>query len=217
MGGSSTRKPVEQFPDINKLCDVASYWIYEYIGILLGARPILHISRITVKTISYTVRLYSTMFLWQSNFTNQNTVAVRCLFSDSPYHQRMLRTPEAVEHHGNPWSRVGTCSILGIYLCVCACGLVRPRQFRCDRRNINQCARTRTHSLTHKTLQFYLPLNLSVLSLFRPFWTKIYEGVGFIHWLRYVSLFFETFWFHLHVLVLSVSFCPDQIPFLCPL
>jgi hypothetical protein len=25
------------------------YWIYEYIGILLGARPILHISRIKVK------------------------------------------------------------------------------------------------------------------------------------------------------------------------
>jgi hypothetical protein len=42
-------KYVEQFPDINKLCDVASCWIYEYIGILLGARPILHISRIKVK------------------------------------------------------------------------------------------------------------------------------------------------------------------------
>jgi hypothetical protein len=39
---------VEQFPDINKLCDVASYWIYEYIGILLGAHPILHIRRIKV-------------------------------------------------------------------------------------------------------------------------------------------------------------------------
>jgi len=42
-------KHVEQFPDINKLCNVASCWIYEYIGILLGARPILHISRIRVK------------------------------------------------------------------------------------------------------------------------------------------------------------------------
>src|SRR5215475_6263610 len=42
-------KHVEQFPDINKLCDVASCWIYEYTGILLGARPILRISRIKVK------------------------------------------------------------------------------------------------------------------------------------------------------------------------
>jgi hypothetical protein len=36
-------KHVQQFPDINKLCNVASCWIY--IGILL-AHPILHISRI---------------------------------------------------------------------------------------------------------------------------------------------------------------------------
>jgi hypothetical protein len=43
------------FPDINKLCDVASCWIYEYIGILLGARPILHISRIKVKTSANTM------------------------------------------------------------------------------------------------------------------------------------------------------------------
>jgi hypothetical protein len=40
-------KHVEQFPDINKLCNAASCWIY--IGILLGAHPILHISRIRVK------------------------------------------------------------------------------------------------------------------------------------------------------------------------
>jgi hypothetical protein len=33
------------------VCDVTSCWIYEYIGILLGARPILHISRIKVKTV----------------------------------------------------------------------------------------------------------------------------------------------------------------------
>ena len=39
-------KHVEQFPDINKLCNVASCWIY--IGILLGAHYILHISRIRV-------------------------------------------------------------------------------------------------------------------------------------------------------------------------
>jgi hypothetical protein len=37
---------VEQFPDINKLCNVAPCSIY--IGILLGAHPILHISRIKV-------------------------------------------------------------------------------------------------------------------------------------------------------------------------
>jgi hypothetical protein len=30
------------------MSDVASCWIYEYIGILLGARPILHFSRIKV-------------------------------------------------------------------------------------------------------------------------------------------------------------------------
>jgi hypothetical protein len=40
-------KHVEQFPDINKLCNVASCWIYT--GIVLGAHPILHISRIRVK------------------------------------------------------------------------------------------------------------------------------------------------------------------------
>jgi hypothetical protein len=40
-------KHVEQFPDINKLRNVASCWIY--IGILLGAHPIHHISRIRVK------------------------------------------------------------------------------------------------------------------------------------------------------------------------
>jgi hypothetical protein len=42
-------KHVEQFPDINKLCNVASCWIYEHNGILLEARPVLHISRIKVK------------------------------------------------------------------------------------------------------------------------------------------------------------------------
>jgi hypothetical protein len=40
-------KHVDQFPDINKLCNVASCWIY--IGILL-AHPIIHISRIRVST-----------------------------------------------------------------------------------------------------------------------------------------------------------------------
>jgi len=40
-------KHVEQFPDINKMCNVASCWMY--IRILLGAHYILHISRIRVK------------------------------------------------------------------------------------------------------------------------------------------------------------------------
>jgi hypothetical protein len=43
-------KHVEQFPDINKLCNVASCWIY--IGILLGAHPFLHVSRIRVNSSS---------------------------------------------------------------------------------------------------------------------------------------------------------------------
>jgi hypothetical protein len=42
-------KHVEQFPDINKLWNFASCWIY--IGILLGAHPILHISKIRVNTL----------------------------------------------------------------------------------------------------------------------------------------------------------------------
>jgi hypothetical protein len=46
-------KHVEQFPHINKLCNVASCWIYEYIGILLGAHLILHISRIRVNWYAY--------------------------------------------------------------------------------------------------------------------------------------------------------------------
>jgi hypothetical protein len=49
---------LEQFPDINKLCNVASYWIYEYIGILLGARPILHISRLKVNLRKRVVQCY---------------------------------------------------------------------------------------------------------------------------------------------------------------
>jgi hypothetical protein len=40
-------KHVEQFPDIKKLCNFASCSIY--IGKLLGAHPILHVSRIEVK------------------------------------------------------------------------------------------------------------------------------------------------------------------------
>jgi hypothetical protein len=55
-------KHVEQFPDINKLCNVASCWIYEYIGILLGAHPILHISIIRVNGMRYVFEVC----LWQN-------------------------------------------------------------------------------------------------------------------------------------------------------
>jgi hypothetical protein len=41
-------KHVEQFQHINKLFNVVSCWVYEYIGVLLGAQIILHISRIRV-------------------------------------------------------------------------------------------------------------------------------------------------------------------------
>jgi hypothetical protein len=43
-------KYVEQFSDINKLCNVASCWMY--IRILLGAHSFLHISRIRVNIVS---------------------------------------------------------------------------------------------------------------------------------------------------------------------
>jgi hypothetical protein len=48
-------KHVEKFTDINKLCNVASCCINEYIGILLGARPILHISRLKVNVLYFKV------------------------------------------------------------------------------------------------------------------------------------------------------------------
>ena len=35
MGGENTRKHIQQFPEINKLCNVASSWIYLYIRIFL--------------------------------------------------------------------------------------------------------------------------------------------------------------------------------------
>jgi hypothetical protein len=44
-------KHVEHFPDINKLYNVASCWVYSYTGILVGARPFLHISRIRVNAV----------------------------------------------------------------------------------------------------------------------------------------------------------------------
>jgi hypothetical protein len=45
-GGTSTHH--QERIQLYLLCNVASCWIYEYIGILLGARPILHISRLKV-------------------------------------------------------------------------------------------------------------------------------------------------------------------------
>jgi hypothetical protein len=48
-------KHLQQFPDIIKLCKVASCCIYLYIAILLGAHPILHISRIRVNVIYFNV------------------------------------------------------------------------------------------------------------------------------------------------------------------
>jgi len=40
------------------MCNVASCWIYEYIGILLGDHPVLHISRIRVKVALGDVNIY---------------------------------------------------------------------------------------------------------------------------------------------------------------
>jgi hypothetical protein len=58
-------KHVEQFPDINKLCKVASCWIY--IGILLGAHYVVYISRIRVTT-SYSKPLSHRKWLTSTEF-----------------------------------------------------------------------------------------------------------------------------------------------------
>jgi hypothetical protein len=54
-------KHVEQFPDIHKLCNVASCSIY--IGILLGAHHILHISRIRVNQCKERITIFCTVFV----------------------------------------------------------------------------------------------------------------------------------------------------------
>jgi hypothetical protein len=54
-------KHVEQFPDINKLCNVASCWIYNRIP--LRADHILHISRIRVNTFSFLFIYFQTTLL----------------------------------------------------------------------------------------------------------------------------------------------------------
>jgi hypothetical protein len=52
-------KHVQQFPYVNKLCNVVSCWIYEYTGILLGVHYSLHISRIRVnKVYSHLIKIY---------------------------------------------------------------------------------------------------------------------------------------------------------------
>jgi hypothetical protein len=59
-------KHIEQFPDIKKLCDVTSCWIYTYIGILLGAHPIFRFSRIRVndiKSIQQKLKVKNTQIL----------------------------------------------------------------------------------------------------------------------------------------------------------
>jgi hypothetical protein len=43
VGGVRHPKHVEQFPDINKLCNVASCWIYTYIGIHLKMHGFINI------------------------------------------------------------------------------------------------------------------------------------------------------------------------------
>jgi hypothetical protein len=63
-------KHVEQFPDINKLCNVVSCSIHECIGILLGAHPILHISRIRVNVA--TLLRYQSPFICSSRITEGN-------------------------------------------------------------------------------------------------------------------------------------------------
>jgi hypothetical protein len=73
-------KHVEQFPDINKLCDVATCWVYEYIGILLGAHPVLHISRIKVKLYMFR-RVPLSIIKRFSLYTHQWCMS--CRFADS--------------------------------------------------------------------------------------------------------------------------------------
>jgi hypothetical protein len=56
-------KHVKLFPHINKLCNFASSWIYSYNGLLLGARPILHISMLRVKILQIIYRFIRSTFV----------------------------------------------------------------------------------------------------------------------------------------------------------
>jgi hypothetical protein len=64
-------KYIEQFPDIYKLCNVASCWIY--IGILLGVHPILHISKIRVNLIGRKDIPCVTLFTLSCHCTNKSS------------------------------------------------------------------------------------------------------------------------------------------------
>jgi hypothetical protein len=75
-------KHVEQFSDINKLCNVASCWIYEYIGILLGARQILHISRLKVNLSAF-YRLYMRLRYVSVLMDSWNARSNYVLYTDS--------------------------------------------------------------------------------------------------------------------------------------
>ena len=56
-------KHAEQFPDINKLRNVATCWIY--IGILLEAHHILHISRVRVNFIFVFNLIHFFLLIWR--------------------------------------------------------------------------------------------------------------------------------------------------------
>jgi len=60
-GWKNHPKHAEQFPDINKLFNVASCCIY--IGILLRAHYILHISRIRVKRVVFSFALWYSLYV----------------------------------------------------------------------------------------------------------------------------------------------------------
>jgi hypothetical protein len=60
-------KHIEQFPDIYNLCNVASRWIY--IGILLEAHPILHISKIRVKLAGRSNTKWNIFFLTEKKMS----------------------------------------------------------------------------------------------------------------------------------------------------
>jgi hypothetical protein len=78
-------KHVEQFPDINKLYDDASCWIYEYTGILLGARPVLHINRIKVNITKQTT--------YMSIIKNIQLILLRDIIGiDCEYHMKDANT-----------------------------------------------------------------------------------------------------------------------------
>jgi hypothetical protein len=83
VGWKYQRKRVEQFPDINKLCNVATCWIYS--GIPLGAHPILHISGIRVNRMLRNFRLQP-RYKWEFRSSEKRGTWFICLLcSSSPY------------------------------------------------------------------------------------------------------------------------------------